>query len=134
MYFIFFLKIRMEPIIVSIPSPFGLTVQQLFFKIFLQDLRPYRDRQQFSIVDNNELGVVSDEYTRIQEVSRLHDISIPIIQLADEPCRPLGHDAMQYSDLNFEMLIKMRQQYQTKQAAMIGPVCAQRNSRRTLLM
>ena len=39
-------------------------------------------RQQFSIVDNNKL--ISDEYTCIQEVSWLHEITIPPLQLADE--------------------------------------------------
>ena len=28
--------------------------------------------------------------------------------------RPLGHDAMQYSELDFEMLINKRRQHQTK--------------------
>jgi len=61
--------------------------------------------------------VVSDEYARIQELSQLHKVSIPAIQLADDPSRPLGHGAMQYGDLDFEMLINMRRQHQTKQAA-----------------
>ena len=39
-------------------------------------------RQQFSIVDNNKH--VSDEYTHVQEVSWLHEITIPPLQLADE--------------------------------------------------
>jgi hypothetical protein len=54
---------------------------------------------------------------RVQEVSQLHNISIHAIQLADDPSRPLGHGAMQYGDLDFEMLINMRRQHQTKQAA-----------------
>ena len=75
-------------------------------------------RHQFSIIDDNELeDVVSDEYKHIQEVSRLHNISIPAIQLADEPSRPLGHGTIQHGDLDFEMLINMRRQHQTKQAA-----------------
>jgi len=75
-------------------------------------------RQQFTVIDDDELEeVVSDKYTRIQDVSRLHDISIPAVQLADDPSRPLGHNAMQHGDLDFEMLITMRRQHQTKQAA-----------------
>ena len=75
-------------------------------------------RQQFSVIDNKELEeVISDEYARIQELSRLQNLSIPAVQLvADEPSRPLGHSTMQYSDLDFEMLINMRRQHQTKQA------------------
>jgi hypothetical protein len=68
-------------------------------------------RQRFSVVDNDELEeVVSDEYSRIQEVSKLHNISIPAVQLADDPSQPLGHGVMQYGKLDFEMLVNMRRQ------------------------
>ncbi|KAF8167513.1 hypothetical protein B0H34DRAFT_854442 [Crassisporium funariophilum] len=74
--------------------------------------------QQFSVTDEDELEeVVSDEYPRIQELSRLQNLSIPAVLLADEPSRPLGHSSVQYGDLDFDMLIDMRRQHQTKQAA-----------------
>ena len=74
-------------------------------------------RQEFSAINNDEMEeVISDEYVRIQEVSRLRDVSIPAVQLADEDTRPLGRGTMQYEDLDFEMLVNMRRQHQTKQA------------------
>ena len=75
-------------------------------------------RQQFTVIDDNKLEeVVLDEYTHIQDASQLHDISIPAVQLADNPSQPLGHNAMQHGDLDFEKLITMKHQHQTKQAA-----------------
>ncbi|KAF8161506.1 hypothetical protein B0H34DRAFT_767051 [Crassisporium funariophilum] len=73
--------------------------------------------QEFSAINDDELEeVISDEYLRIQEVSRLRNVPIPAVQLADEHTRPLGHGTMQYDDLDFEMLVDMRRQHQTKQA------------------
>jgi len=51
---------------------------------------------------------------------RRHNISILAVYLADDPSRPLGHGAMQYGDLDFEMLINRRRQHQTKQQAATG--------------
>lgn len=75
-------------------------------------------RQEFSVIDDDELEeAVSDEYARIQEVAQLRNIPIPAVQLPDCPSRPMGHGAIQYDDLDFEILINMRRQHQTKQAA-----------------
>jgi hypothetical protein len=48
---------------------------------------------------------------------KFRNVPIPAIQLADDPSRPLDHGVMQYGDLDFEILINMRRQHQTKQAA-----------------
>lgn len=81
-------------------------------------LRTAIHRQDISAINDDELEeVVSDEYARIQELSRLQNPSLPAVQLADEHSRPLGHSTVQYGDLDFEILVDMRRQHQTKQAA-----------------
>lgn len=90
------------------------------FTFFLNIYQAYNciHRQEFSTIAYDKLEeVISDEYTCIQEVSQLPNIPIPAAKLADKPSQPLGCSAVQYGDLNFEMLINMRAQHQTKQAA-----------------
>ncbi|PPQ87308.1 hypothetical protein CVT25_002058 [Psilocybe cyanescens] len=71
----------------------------------------------FAEVDEEELeDVIADEFAQVQQATELYK-NLPALKAYDEPTRPLGHGSAQYNDLDFEMLISMRQQHQTKQAA-----------------
>lgn len=43
--------------------------------------------------------------------------NLPAVRAPDAPSRPIGHGTIQYDDLDFEMLVNMRRQHQTKQAS-----------------
>jgi hypothetical protein len=71
----------------------------------------------FAEVDEEELEVLrADEFAQVQQITKLYN-TLPTLKIHDEPTRPLGLGSTQYIDLDFEMLINMRRQHQTKQAA-----------------
>ncbi|KAF8801615.1 hypothetical protein BYT27DRAFT_7261749 [Phlegmacium glaucopus] len=73
--------------------------------------------KRFAEVDEEELeDVVADEFAQVQQLTELYK-SLPAPKIHNKQTRPLGHGSIQYDDLDFEMLVSMRQQHQTKQAA-----------------
>ena len=83
------------------------------------------DSKDFAEVDEDELEVVvADEFAQVQQIAEFYK-TLPALKVRDEPTRPLGHGSMQYDDLDFEALINMRQQHQTKQAT--SGVCTRKS-------
>ena len=59
--------------------------------------------------------MASEEYVQVQQISELRD-KIRSLNLPDESSRPLGHGEIKISDLDFDTLIDMRRNHETKQA------------------
>jgi hypothetical protein len=63
--------------------------------------------------------VISNEYSQIQAIqTQILRWPLPPLQLPDEPTsNKIGHGTLSFEKLNFDTLIQMRRQHQTKQAA-----------------
>ena len=83
--------------------------------IYLLTLKSFFS-QRFAVVDDETLEqVASEEYVQLQQVSALCG-QIRGLNLPDQSSRPLGHGEMKISDLDFNILIDMRRNHETKQA------------------
>lgn len=60
--------------------------------------------------------MIYEEYSQAQRTLDLCK-SLPVVRIPDELTRPLGHGELKPNDLDFEMMINMRRQHQTKHAA-----------------
>ena len=93
------------------------------FYILFSFLANFFSRKSFATIDEDseELeSLISEEYVQARHAMEQYNLKtrkLPPVRIADENSRPLGHGAAQYNDLDFEMLVEMRQKHQTKQAA-----------------
>ena len=72
--------------------------------------------QRFAAIDDEELEqVTSEEYVQVQQLSALCNM-ICGLNLPDQLSRPLGHGETKISELDFDILINMRHNHETKQA------------------
>lgn len=83
----------------------------------------FASSQEFSVVRENDIDrVATEEYIQIQEFSKLRSksnhqvLNLPAVQLPDQPSRPFGAGSIRPGDLDFQSLIEMRRQHQTKHA------------------
>jgi hypothetical protein len=77
-----------------------------------------------------------EEYIQVREYSKLRlkydrQVNLPAVQLPDQSSRPFGAGIVTPGDLDFQALVEMRRQHQTKHA-MTGVRKRQSNSRSTI--
>lgn len=71
--------------------------------------------QRFAAIDEEELEqVTSEEYVQVQQVRD----AIRGLNLPDQLSRPIGHSETKISELDFDILIDMRRNHETKQAVL----------------
>lgn len=62
--------------------------------------------------------LIAAEYQVLQEVIQLVPPTLPTLRIGDERSKPLGLGGLDTTQLDFEALVKMRRQHQTRQAAL----------------
>ena len=68
--------------------------------------------------DGTEEQVALDESQEIAAISNLITENLPQLKFDNKDKKPLGHGYLQYEDLDYEMLVSMQWQHQTRQAAL----------------